>query len=206
LPHKPDLGTLWKSLIGHFADPGLRLLFAIGFLVMGVFVTVYNYIGFRLQAPPFLLSQTQVGLVFGLYLVGGFSSAAMGELATRFGRRRVLWIGMAIMLAGLLATLLDDLPAIIAGVGLVTIGFFGAHSVASSWVGLRAETAKAQAASLYLLFYYLGSSVVGTLGGVFYQRAGWPGVAGLVGLLTVAGLAVALMLARVGPPRWMAGR
>jgi MFS transporter, YNFM family, putative membrane transport protein len=206
LPHRPDLGTLWKSLIGHFADPGLRLLFAIGFLVMGVFVTVYNYIGFRLQAPPFLLSQTQVGLVFGLYLIGGFSSAAMGELATRLGRRRVLWIGMAIMLAGLLATLLENLPAIIAGVALVTIGFFGAHSVASSWVGLRAQSAKAQAASLYLLFYYLGSSVVGTLGGVFYQRAGWPGVAGLVGLLTVAGLVIALMLARIAPPRWMAAR
>jgi YNFM family putative membrane transporter len=205
-PHKPDLGALWKSLIGHFADPGLRLLFATGFLVMGVFVTVYNYIAFRLLAPPFLLTQTQVGLVFGLYLVGGLSSAAMGELATRLGRRRVLWIGWAMMLAGLAATLAENLAAVIIGVGLVTIGFFGAHSVASSWVGLRAETARAQASSLYLLFYYLGSSVVGTLGGVFYQRAGWLGVAGLVGFLALVGLVVALFLARVAPPRWITAR
>ncbi|GEM_PF-4032379 len=69
-------------------------------------------------------------------------------------------------------------------------------------MGLRAEKAKAQAASLYLLFYYLGSSVVGTAGGVFYARGGWPGVAGLVGALTAGGLA--LMLAKVPPPKWMA--
>ena len=169
-------------------------------------MTVYNYIAFRLLAPPFLLTQTQVGLVFGLYLVGGLSSAAMGELATRLGRRRVLWIGWAMMLAGLAATLAENLAAVIIGVGLVTIGFFGAHSVASSWVGLRAETARAQASSLYLLFYYLGSSVVGTLGGVFYQRAGWLGVAGLVGFLALVGLVVALFLARVAPPRWMMAR
>ena len=205
-PVRPDVGALWKSLIGHFADPGLRLLFLTGFLVMGCFVTVYNYIGFRLLAPPYSLSQTQVGLIFVLYLLGGVSSTMIGDLAGRLGRRRVLWIAMTIMLAGLAATLADNLIVIIGGVGLVTIGFFGAHSIASSWVGLRPESAKAQAASLYLLFYYLGSSVVGTLGGVFYARGGWNGVAGLVGALTIAGIVVALRLAKVPPPKWMAGK
>ena len=204
--HEPDLAALWKSTVGHFADPGLRQLFATGFLVMGVFVTVYNYIAFRLVAPPFLLSQTQVGLVFGLYLIGGLSSATMGELATRLGRRSVLWIGWAMILVGLAATLVENLAMVIIGVALVTMGFFGAHSVASSWVGLRAETARAQASSLYLLFYYLGSSVVGTLGGVFYQRQGWLGVAELVGFLALAGLLVALLLMKVAPPRWMPAR
>jgi MFS transporter, YNFM family, putative membrane transport protein len=203
-PVRPNLRLLFRSLIDHFADPGLRLLFLIGFLLMGCFVTVYNYIGFRLLEPPFSLSQTEVGLIFLLYLFGGVSSAAMGDLAGRIGRRRVLWIGMAMMLFGLATTLADRLVFIIAGVGLITIGFFGAHSIASSWVGLRAEKAKAQAASLYLLFYYLGSSVVGTIGGVFYARDEWPGVAALVGALMAAGLIVALMLARVPPPKWMA--
>ncbi len=36
----------------HFSDEGLRYLFAIGFLLMGAFVTTYNYIGFRLEARP----------------------------------------------------------------------------------------------------------------------------------------------------------
>jgi len=87
--------ALTRSLIGHFADPGLRLLFLISFLLMGCFVTVYNYIGFRLLEPPFSLSQTEVGLIFLLYLLGGLSSAMMGDLAGRIGRRRVLWSAMA---------------------------------------------------------------------------------------------------------------
>ncbi|HLH49963.1 MAG TPA: MFS transporter, partial [Roseiarcus sp.] len=68
-PVRPHFSTLARSMVSHFADPGLRLLFAIGFLVMGCFVTVYNYIGFRLLKPPFSLSQTQVGLIFILYLL-----------------------------------------------------------------------------------------------------------------------------------------
>src|SRR5208337_786860 len=54
----------------HLGDPGLRNLYAFGFLVMGANVTTYNYIGFRLAAPPFSLSQTMIGLVFVVYLVG----------------------------------------------------------------------------------------------------------------------------------------
>jgi MFS transporter, YNFM family, putative membrane transport protein len=206
IPQTPDPKALLRSLGAHFADPGLTLLFVSAFLLMGSFVTVYNYIGFRLIQPPYSLSQTTIGLIFFLYLLGGVSSAATGELATRFGRRRALWVAIMVMLIGVATTLCANLSLIILGVGLVTIGFFGAHSIASSWVGLRAATAKAQASSLYLLFYYLGSSVVGTLGGTFYARAAWPGVAGLVGALTFVAVIVALALARIPPPRWMAER
>lgn len=200
-PQRPNLPALWTSFVGHFADPGLRLLFLAGFLLMGGFVCVYNYIGFRLLAPPFSLSQTTIGFIFMLYLAGMVSSTAMGDLASRFGRRRVFWIAVAMMLAGAAATLPDNLLAIIPGVALITAGFFGAHSIASSWIGLRAEKAKAQASALYLFFYYVGSSVVGTAGGLFFSRAGWPGVAGLVGTLALGALVVALRLAKVPPPR-----
>jgi YNFM family putative membrane transporter len=113
----------------------------------------------------------------------------------------VLWIAVAMILAGVAATLPDSLLSIISGVALVTIGFFGAHSIASSWVGLRAEKAKAQASALYLFFYYLGSSVVGAAGGLFFSAARWPGVALLVGALAGCALLVALRLAKVPPPR-----
>ena len=75
------------------------------------------------------------------------------------------------------------------GVALVTWSFFGAHSIASSWVGLRANEGRAQAAALYLFFYYVGSSLNGWMGGLAYQRFGWNGVAALIGALL--GLALA---------------
>ena len=61
-----------------------------------------------------------------------------------------------------------------AGLVLTTAGFFAAHSVASGWVGGRAPVAPAQASALYLCLYYIGSSVAGSAGGMFYARGGWP--------------------------------
>ena len=36
----------------HWRDPGLPWLFAEGFLLMGAFVTLFNYIGYRLLDAP----------------------------------------------------------------------------------------------------------------------------------------------------------
>lgn len=191
-PARP--AQLLRSFGEHLRDPGLRALFAEAFLLMGGFVTIYNYLGYRLTEAPYSLSQTAIGAIFSAYLIGTLSSAWIGELAGRLGRRRVLWAMIAIMLAGVALTLLRPLALILAGIVAVTFGFFGAHSIASSWVGSRALTGKAQASALYLFCYYLGSSAVGTLGGVFWTHRGWPGVAALVSLLLTAALVLALRL------------
>jgi YNFM family putative membrane transporter len=191
--------TLASGFAGHFRDVGLRWLFAEGFLIMGSFVTVYNYIGYRLLAPPYNLSQSVVGTVFSVYLVGIASSTWCGGLAGKLGRHRVFWVTIAVMLTGALLTLVHNLAPMIAGIALVTFGFFGAHSVASSWIGARARQARAQAAALYLFFYYLGSATIGTIGGLFWSHAGWPGVVGLIACLLLAALAIGLKLARLPP-------
>ena len=193
----------WRSLAGRFAglfrDAGLPWLFAEGFLLLGAFVAVYNYLGYRLMAPPFGLSQAVVGLVFAIYLIGTFSSTWMGHLAGRLGRRKVLWAGFALMLAGVLLTLPDSLWLIALGMAAITFGFFGSHSIASSWVGRRAGAAKAQGSSVYLFSYYMGSSVAGAGGGLFYAAGGWGGVVAFVGALAAAGLLVAWRLYRLPP-------
>ena len=184
----------------HFSDEGLRYLFAIGFLLMGAFVTTYNYIGFRLEAAPFSLSPTTIGFVYCIYLIGAVASAAMGELASRYGRRRVIGFAIAFMPVGVVLTLPDNLWLTILGVGFVTIGFFGGHSIASSWVGLRADIGKAQASALYLFFYYAGSSLAGSIGGWVFTLGAWPGEAAFIGALSGIALLIALKLAVVPPP------
>jgi MFS transporter, YNFM family, putative membrane transport protein len=197
---KTGATALLPTIRGHFSDPGLRYLFALGFLLMGAFVTTYNYIGFRLEAPPFSLSPTTIGLVYCIYLIGAVASALMGELAGRYGRRRVVGFAIAFMPIGVLMTLPNNLWLTILGVGFVTIGFFGGHSIASSWVGLRAETAKAQASALYLFFYYAGSSLAGSIGGWVYTLGVWPAEAAFIGGLSALALVIAFKLARVPPP------
>jgi len=193
----------WRTVLGRFGgmfrDRGLPWLFIEGFLLLGAFVTVYNYLGYRLLAPPYNLSQTVVGLIFGIYLIGTFSSAWMGHLAGKLGRRKVLWTAFALMLVGVALTMTQPLLLVMLGIVAITFGFFGGHSIVSSWVGRRAGAAKAQASSVYLFCYYMGSSIAGASGGLFYAAHGWTGVALFVGALVLIGLLIALWLVRLTP-------
>ncbi|RZA35453.1 MAG: MFS transporter [Lysobacteraceae bacterium] len=183
----------------HLADAGLPWLFVLPFLLMGVFVSLYNYISYRLLGPPFGLSQSAVGAVSLLYLLGMFSSMWAGKLGDRLGRRNVLWLFMGVMIAGLVLTLHDSVIAIVLGTGLATFGFFASHSVTSSWVGRRARPPQALASGIYLFCYYLGSSVVGWFTGYVWEAWGWPGVVAVLGALLGVGLAIALRLRRLAP-------
>ncbi|SHN38979.1 MFS transporter, YNFM family, putative membrane transport protein [Duganella sacchari] len=193
----------WRTLPSgfklHLSDAGLPWLFALAFLLMGAFVSLYNYIAYRLLAAPFSLSQSVVGAVSFFYLLGIYSSVWAGRLADRYGRRHVIWAVMLIMFAGLMLTLSNWLPAILAGVALFTYGFFATHSVASSWVGRRALSNKALASALYLFFYYLGSSVVGSATGILWGHAGWPGVVAVLAGALMLALLVALRLRKLAP-------
>jgi YNFM family putative membrane transporter len=174
-PRPMNIKKLLESMVSHLKDSGLLYLYGVGFLLMGSFVTLYNYISYQLLAPPYSLSQSLVGWIFLIYMVGTFSSTWMGRLADRYGRRKILWVGILIMLTGACITLVINLYIKIAGIAIFTFGFFASHSIASSWVGSRTAHDKAQASSLYLFFYYLGSSIGGTAGGAFWSAYGWSG-------------------------------
>ncbi|WP_339529446.1 MFS transporter [Pseudomonas mucidolens] len=191
--------SLMNGFVMHFKDAGLPWLFLEAFLLMGAFVTLFNYIGYRLLAAPYDLSQAVVGLLSVVYLSGIYSSAKIGALADRLGRRRVLWATIVLMLAGIALTLFTPLPLVFLGMLMFTFGFFGAHSVASSWIGRRARKARGQASSLYLFSYYAGSSIAGTAGGFFWHYAGWSGIGGFIVALLLVALLVALKLAKLPP-------
>ncbi|MHC8303835.1 MFS transporter [Pseudomonas sp. PB3P13] len=189
--------SLIDGFTQHFRDAGLPLLFLEAFVLMGAFVTLFNYIGYRLLAAPYNMDQAYVGLLSVVYLSGIYSSAKIGALVDRLGRRKVLWATIAVMLVGLGLTLFTPLPLVIMGMLIFTFGFFGAHSVASSWIGRRALKAKGQASSLYLFSYYAGSSIAGTAGGAFWHLGGWNGIGLFIAALLVVALLIALKLAKL---------
>jgi YNFM family putative membrane transporter len=147
---------MWAAILPTAACPGCSCQPSCSW----AFVSLYNYLGFRLLAAPFNLSHSVLGFVFSLYMVGIWASAWVGRMADRFGRR-MLWLMVVLMAAGLVCTLADSLWLMVPGIALFTFGFFGGHSVASSWIGRRAQRGKALASAFYLTAYYLGSSVVG---------------------------------------------
>lgn len=183
-----------RGLLGNFAlhlgNPRLRVLFALAFLLMGGFVALFNYVGFRLAGAPFNLSATVIGLLFTVYLLGIFSAGWAGRLVPRFGARQVLFGGIALMLLGVALCAAPWLSAAVVGLALFTLGFFAAHAVASGQVGVHAKGAKAQASALYLCAYYLGSSLVGYVGGYVWEHAGWWALLGVLACLFIVATAL----------------
>ena len=188
-------GSLAHRLAANLRNPRQLVLYLQGFLLMGGFVAMYNFLGFRLSAAPFGLPQTVVSLVFVAYLAGTWASAWAGAAASRYGRRTVLLGSVVVMGVGAVITLSHNMFTVLAGLLVATAGFFGAHATASGWTGQLATVGKAQAGSLYNLAYYAGSSVIGWVGGIAFDAAGWSAVAAVIVVLdVVAGLAAAAVL------------
>jgi YNFM family putative membrane transporter len=188
-----------RQLADAFTDPVLLGLYGLAALLMGGFVAVYNAATFRLEAPPYALAPAVAGLVFIAYLLGSASAAAAGELAGRIGRRPVVPVAVAIMAGGIVLTLAGPLPLFVVGLCVLTVGFFAAHGVASGWGAVRAAAgarAVGQAAALYSFWYYVGSSVGGTLAGSAWDAAGWPAVVVFTGALAAGALVLSVVLGR----------
>ena len=184
--------ALWRDVRRIYADPGLRWLFSTAFLIMGAFVSIYNYLGFRLSEAPYNLGPAAIGCVFLLYALGSASSAIAGHLTDHYGRGKIMLGMIAMMAIGVLATLDGHLAIIIFGLALFTFGYFATHSIASGWVGFRAGERRGLVSALYLSSYYLGSSFLGSTSGPLWSYYRWPGM--VVGLLICVGLVFAIGL------------
>lgn len=180
------------SLLALWRNPRLVALYATAFLCMGTFVSMYNFIGFRLS-HHFGLPLWLAGAVFLFYLSGTWSSAQAGRMVARFGRRRTLRLTAAAMALGL-ALVAGNLALTLTGLVLLTAAFFALHSTASGWVGALATHDRAEASSLYVFCYYLGSSVVGAATGAAFDLVPWWAFCAGLALLTAAILVISTSL------------
>lgn len=195
---RSDAGPgMLTRLIRPLRSARLLALYAQGFLLMGAFVAVYNYLGFHLIAPPFLMPVWLVTLLFLAYLAGTISSPWAGSLATRIGRRKVLLGSIGVFGAGA-ALMFVPVPAvIIVGLVIFTGGYFGAHAIASSWAPvLAAPESRAQAPSLYYFAFYAGSSLFGWALGLVFGHAGWGWFLAIVIAMAVLAAIIAAVLLR----------
>ncbi len=188
--HNLNLNFHLIAWLNHLRDVNILKIYAIGFFLTSVFVSLFNYMTFRLFDEPYHLTQTQISFIFLSYSFGIISSSIASNIADRIGKKKVLILGFLCMLVGVILTLSTSLFLIIIGIACVTTGFFVAHSIASSNVGELATSNKGHATSLYLLFYYLGSSIMGTYSGSIWQSHGWNGVV----ILNVSLILIALLI------------
>ncbi|WP_286713572.1 MFS transporter [Acinetobacter sp. UBA2581] len=178
----------------NLSDPKLRILFLQGFILMGGFVSVFNYLSYRLIQPPFELSHVWIGLISITYLAGIYSSPRAAAWSRKFGRYKVLAAMLCTMLFGLALMLIDNLALVFIGLLIFTFSFFAAHSTASSWVSVQSLQYRAVGSSLYLFCYYLGSSLLGSSSGLVWENAGWLGLSVFIAIILGLGLLMAQRL------------
>lgn len=183
-----------QSFKKNLSDPKLRLLFAQGFILMGCFVTVFNYMSYHLLEKPFELSQTWIGLISIAYLSGIYSSPRAASWSRKFGRDKVLIAMFTTMILGLWIMLMPSLWVILIGLLIFTFSFFAAHSTSSSWVSVQSLQYRAVGSSLYLFCYYLGSSFLGSANGLVWEKYGWLGLILTITMVLFIGLFIALKL------------
>lgn len=186
----------FAAMAGHWKNPRLSLLFLTAFLGMGTFVSLYNYLGFRM-IEQFGLSEVLVGAVFLMYLAGTWSSTQAGNLRKKIGNGPTVIFLSVTMMASSAIMAINNLWVTLVALFVFTAAFFALHSSASGWIGLIATSDRAEASSMYLFCYYVGSSVIGWLSGFIFTYLPWQAFIGWLLALLCGVLAISITLARL---------
>lgn len=182
----------------HLSQPRLRSSFAIGFIILFLFVGLFTYVNFELVGPNVGLDPAMLGLVYFVFLPAMITTPAAGRIAQRWGAARSFWLGGVITLGGIASTLAGSLAAVLLGLALIGVGLFFAQAAVSGFVGRVADRAHAAANGFYLSSYYLGGLVGAFVLGEVYSLVGWVGLAGVSAALMIAGMLLAKNLSDRG--------
>lgn len=187
------------SMKAFLKDPLLLQIFLIMVLLMGVFVSVYNYLSFRLENPPFSLPRSLISFVFLFYTMGMVGSLVTGAMTRRYSPFILLKVLFMLFFASLLGLAFNSLFLLVLGLALFTYSLFGIHTIMNKIIALHVIHEKSTANSLYLISYYVGSGVIGSLTGVLIQQWGWfYFIAVLIGLVFISAVMVRMVVMERG--------
>jgi predicted MFS family arabinose efflux permease len=180
----------------HLRNPRLLANFGMGAAALCALVGCFTYANFYLAAAPFHLNSAQLGSIFFVYLLGVVITPQSGRFLDHFGFRHTTFVYCAMMIAGLLLTLVKSLPIVIVGLAIFSSGVFVAQAAATVQTGAIAGRARSSAAGLYVTFYYLGGTLGATLTDWFWRWQAWPGCVLLLGAVSLLSLWLALISSR----------
>jgi YNFM family putative membrane transporter len=172
----------------------IRTAFAGGCLFF-TFIGVFSYVTFRLEAPPFSLSDVSSSLVFVLWVLGAIGPFA-GRFADRVGWRAAALTAFSAAIVAILVTLPSLLPTLAIGLALLTVSMFSGATALQLGVVSSSASDRGAATALYFSVYYTSGALGAYLPGLAWQAWGWNGVAA-IGLGAVAA-AMALLGRRPG--------
>ncbi|MDM1085569.1 MFS transporter [Myroides odoratimimus] len=192
-PKKLKIKHKLRQMKSIFKNYKIMAMYLVAICLMGAFVSVYNFLGFKLESAPYNLPHYLIAMIFLMYAFGIFGNMVAGSLSDRYSSRMILLIALGLMLIGVIGMYMDNLVIILLGLTFFTISFFSGHTIASRVVTTLGKEAKSSATALYWFFYYIGSSIIGSSTGVFVNKGNWNGFFyTLIGMTIIALLATYL--------------
>lgn len=180
--------AIWAE---HLHNKSLRLAFALGFLILFVFLSVFTYVNFVLARAPLLLAPMTLGFVYFVFLPSIFTTPLAGRAVRRFGTRAALIGSLALAAAGLPLLVSTNLAEVLFGMVLVAAGTFFAQAITTGFVGRVATADRASTSGIYLASYFCGGLIGAAVIGQVFDRYGWAVAVGGVGVALV----IAVLLA-----------
>ncbi len=172
-PNKIRIKQKFGQMKYFFGNPLFLKIFAVTILIMGVFVSVYNYISFRLETPPFSLPNNVISFIFLIYVTGILATIITGVLSHKFNIISLLKTLIFLFLAGAICLFVDALWVLVVGLSVLTFGLFGIQTIVNKIISVYAVDGKSTANCLYLICLYLGAGVIGSSTGIILDKWGW---------------------------------
>lgn len=186
VPRKESFKSLITDNIHLIMSKDLIPFYLTGGLILGVFVSLYNYMGFYLIKEPFNFSPYYIHYIYLMYIFGVFGSIATAGLSQRFSHFTLLKAMLLISAAGILLLYFTNFWIVTIGLAAFTFNFFVVHVLCNRIVSEYNVAKRSVTISIYLLAYYLGSSLLGSGTGVILDLWGWQYfLAGLIAILLI---------------------
>ena len=111
--------------------------------------------------------------IYLMYIFGVFGSVTTAKLGKHFTSQSLLKSMGIIASAGIALLYSGNGLIVILGLAIFTFAFFLMHVLCNKSLGELYPEKRSVIISIYLLLYYLGSSVIGTSTGVILENWGW---------------------------------
>lgn len=187
-PQKVKFDKKLRQMQRIFRNKKILAMYVVAICLMGTFVSIYNYLGFKLEAPPYNLPHYIIALIFLMYAFGIVGNLVAGRLSDRYAAKNILLLALSLLLLGLGLMYISNLFVILLGLTIFTVAFFSGHTIASRVVTQLGGKAKSSATALYWFFYYMGSTLIGSSTGFFINKNNWGGF--FITLIALASIAL----------------
>lgn len=188
---KPHFQTALRTLHSHLHNRYVLAACLLGACVLCSLVGCFTYINLYLAEAPYALSSGSLANLFAVYLIGMVITPLSAKLIGRLGSRRTVLLAVGMSAAGVLATLLPPLWAVVAALALMSSGVFITQAATISYIAANVKEGRSLASGLYYMAYYSGGTLGSWLCGLAYVQGGWTGVVWVLLMVQAAAMLVA---------------